>query len=524
MLTKKGFRESDNKDELILQFRRDLIKLGDELNIVRQQFVTANINDIKKYILSNRYFEPTLFIRLMESVFDCNIFLYNVDSTSNQKGDVLLPSYKEGYFMEKINVTKRSVVILCHKTILGYHCEIIVRDKTEYFISEDAVKRNADILSRYDQILISDVKTKIIPYETSKFLKLAKSQGIDEYGKVYLLNYEKFSLFTSPIAPLPLPINNKITKISYDEFKKIKGFDYKELGTTSDGKGLVIGTKSFTESYVPLSASVVEKFSSGESFGLSIFSDPPTVKSSELNKMRKNQKIANMLKEYVLFFYSLRDCKIRKKDFEIIEDHKYKITDKLYADNSNIFSSNKMIVKSEAMRDRLIYYIDVSKLNIPNLKDYKDNKVIRKQYVSTSDFKERIHQKIVVNKLELHQFLIDRDEKLDSIVDTIYTSMRYGYFFSNSGFAGGEMCIIQNVVNGDMDRALAISSIWVSERINLGYYIAKPRNLPKKYYVFDLNNEDTLNIKISKDTTYIYKYTFKTELFSKDIYGAVLFL
>ena len=450
----------DDREKYVKNIRKSLVSerplpkgVDYNLGIVKQEMANYSIKDIKEYILDlDKYFDPSLFIRLLEYKYNCNIFLYVVDK-NNQHGNVILPTHKNAYFMRDIDVNKQSVIIIkfTNLNILWpYQCEIIqdLRKKPTFVITDtDLIQKNIDVLyMSNNQYIVKDKKIFTFPpQEDSKWLRNAISQGIDGNGKVYMLNYTRstsdpsgssertgpegtskrdklFSLFVSPCAPLPIPIDDTIYKL--DPIKYISkgnahlaGIKLKIIGISPDGMGVYVHIKSFEESYIPLTKSISPEYKIIKS---SIYIDDRYLnENSQLQIMQKNRKIAQYLKEYTLFVYSnnqgtpegsglgetpegsgLSEGGINESNFTIDPNHHYdykSLNRQLILDTPVMFKHSKLIVPSEEVRDKLIYYINVQKFNAPEaLKDYKNRKLVEGHYEFISDFSQRSEQLIFI--------------------------------------------------------------------------------------------------------------------------------
>lgn len=480
------------------KYRKKFAELGDMLNVAKQEMPQKNI---KKYIESDKHFDPTLFIKLLEEYFDINIFLYSVNTSDNSLGEVLLPKNINGHFFYSKKEERKSIAILCHDTVFGYHCELIIKNDNA-FLNKELFKINNKILKKFNkQLIIHGGDTKIFrEIQKTKFISTAKSQGLDDMGRVYLLNYDNFSVFTSPLPPLNIPINDTAKKIEGTE-SFLKNFEI--LGVTIDQKGLVVKLESIYESYIPIES----KFFKDLPFiKLSIFDDLKYSKSKR-DIVIKNKTIANMLKAYALFLWSNHG----KLKYEIDLNHSYKIVKRIKEDNKNIVSEKKIIVSNKEIGEKLKFYVKTMIQNYGRKelkKLYQNKTIIYKDYTSISDFKNNLGERVSFELTEKDAIDVPRY----SISNKLILDVEAGYFFSNSGFAAGKICIIQNVLDGNLQRALYVAKMWKERKVNMGYDAAKLKE-KINYYVFDLLNENTFD---NKGDLNVLQYG--------DNYAAILFL
>ncbi len=474
-------KDNSDREEYIKKVRKSLLDYGDKLNIVKQEMPDYNLKAIKKYIGNTKsFFDPGFFIRLLEYKYDCNIFMYEVNYQKYPRGTVALPNYKITYFMKEIDATKKSVIIIKFPTsnvACPYQCEIIqdLRKKPTFYISDKTlIQRNIDVLYLFNNqtIVKESGQEKFNPQIFTKWLdlNLIESQGIDNNGKVYLLNYNNgLSLFVSPSIPLPIKTDKKYNTIDPDDIQKyIK--KNKIVGVSSDKKGLFIKTTSFDQAYIPLSRPIKGEYKIIDS---SIYIEDRN-QESYLLEMQKNRKIAQYLKEYALFFYSLKG-NLDVNDFVIKKNYEYnyqKLKKKLLPDTKIMFKHKKLIVPSENVRDRLLYYIKAEILNnILEVENYKNRKLIKGHYQFISDFKSFPEQLIFIEMDDLIYWLEKETSEVseNEITNVLDSDREIAYFFKDYRINNGKLNIVQNVLDGDLKRALYVAKEWKDNKINIGY-------------------------------------------------------
>lgn len=434
------------------------ISYKDALNVTRQEMLCP-LDDIIEYINGNKSIEPTLFIRYFELRFHINIFLFEVND-KHEKGNVLVPVHEGPYFYQEKDLDKDAVVILCFDSKISdvkYQCEIVSFKDKRFVINDVTIKKNLiEYFNKFNQKLIINEENscKILkPYIESKIFSSAKSQGIDNLGKTFLLNFDTFSLFIPPIAPLPIKESNDIKKAT-----NLSNFNI--LGKTSDGKSIVIKLDNGFECYVPVDKSIQDSIKDFNIVNIDIFFDE--VEFNSIEKMKYNKTVANILKHYVLFMSANQKIK-----YSVNEKINYPIIKNIDLNNKSYISNGKLVVKSENMKKLLDNHVLVTSKN-KNLERFGKSTLILTDYSELTDFKSRPNQILFNNVLNLLEWFDHKDYKLyfHNLLDV---NSKFGYFFKNGFLNNGKICIIQNVDNWEYERALNVAYYWHKERMNLGF-------------------------------------------------------
>jgi len=467
----------DKRENHVKEIRKKLIIDKDVLNIVRQEMPDYDTDGISNYIKDlDKFFDPAFFIRLMEHKYNCNIFLYIADYKKYQKGNISLPFYKNAYFMKEIDSTKKSIIIIKYPNaniFWPYQCEIVKfsNNKRQFILDENIVHKNINALYLFNnQTIVKNHKSyKFKPQKNSSWLKNAQSQAIDNNGKVYMFNYNNFSLYVSPCPPLPIPINTNPKDINSHNLNKLTKAS-KIVGTSYDKKALFVDLESFDESYVPLEKPLdgYKKISSPLYMNI-------IHQQSDLELMKNNRKIAHYLKEYTLFLYSIND-ELTEDNFIIDNNHvyNYKSLGRKFLKNTNVmFKNNKLIVPSKEFIPRLLYYIKKKKINRPqDIQNYKNKIFIQDYYEFISDFEQRSEQLIFVGIQDLIYWIEKEtnDIAIYEISNILDSSREIAYFFEDYTINKGTLNIIQNVAEGSLKRALYVANFWNKYNLNVGFY------------------------------------------------------
>ena len=189
--------------------------------LCKQEMYDYTIDQIIKYDKRSKtlYLDPKLFIHLLESYFECNIFLFTKKFLN---GEMILPRHTQAYYK---NVNKnRCIYIYEHmgsesdsSTFPYPQCELIIRHnkiKNEDFYSF-SYEESKNIIKVFNKLRESYALSKIIResvFPIPKKLKII-SQWIDSYGKTRILNVEFAGKIISMIVSPIQPINTKQAKI-----------------------------------------------------------------------------------------------------------------------------------------------------------------------------------------------------------------------------------------------------------------------------------------------------------------------
>jgi hypothetical protein len=328
-------------------------------------------------------------------------------------------------------------------------------------------------------------------------LKGAVSQYVDSSGKTRMITFnhngEMLSLMTSPLPPIPNLKTDKTIRlvplIKALNFIKEKGFQITEQDGSEAGiRGVWLETKEQTNgiyyAYIPV------KFNKPpiKDVPFNTKSAPLRVNTqSELMEFRRNRKIAEILKQYVLYTYAHYPDDFGENYFVIIQNHHYdieKLNKRMFIDGNDIMYENGyLIVPSEIVRDKLLAYLKVSLLNdkqgVMNLK----NKTIVENYYSTvSDFRNIPDQLVFVNRNGLLRWKKEQDRNQYSdygstndyeISSMLLPTSSEPYFYKNLHIRKDLLMLVQNVHNGEWEAAVMVALKWKQNHINIGY---KPTN------------------------------------------------
>lgn len=359
-----------------------------------------------------------------------------------------------------------------------------------------------------------------------------ESQYIDNNGKTRMLifNYQRkrLALMTSPIPPLDLPVTRDIIKTPFNtaiSFIKDRGLTIvSQDGNEDEGiQGIWIESREENPGiyygYIPLEVSPAIK-----DVEFSTKRDPiRTDTYSELALYRESRKIAEVLKQYTLFSYANDPENFGEDSFVVDPKHIYDVNalnKRLISNTPVIYRRNKIIVLSEAMKQKLMSFLRVSLLNdTPGVATLKTATAIENYYQTISDFRSSPNQLIFLNKNGLLRWRNEsfRAETSTKVSNSTNLSTAEPYFYRNPKIRREHLMIVQNVADGAFDNALAVGYKWIKDKVNIGYRPEIPNNVDEMSYT--IYTEIGENEKKKRGTTeYVSILRYED-----DTYAALLF-
>lgn len=517
----------------------------------KQEMYNYTIEEIKSKIENeDEYFDPKLFIHLLEIKYDCNIFLFS----RNNKGELILPKHIKGYY--KIKNDKRCVFIYEHmggeSDRAEYpQCELIVRvdDKIimDYFEYDNAISKN--IFNVFDSIndsYIFNKKIKFVDFDIfAKNNIIPVSQAIDTYGKTRMVNvlYNNdisISILTTPLQPFNLP-EDDITNINKIDIENGLSFaEELKIEITSQ----VVDPNNFVKEIrgvfgnINIGIPIEDGTGILENIPISKNLNYPDEYISVIDQYNKFKKLSRYISEYIFWLYSkyLKDEGISEdknlspkvlekfKDVYVEIDPSFVYNDvpKNFDINSGLMKDNKLVLKSEETLKRLFYVLRLYIVrNYTKIMSYSERVTIENYYYDISDFdtypfqvllegeqsvskwiRERNKKNIIYNNIHLLKRKIQPEGK-EKIKEELSIS-KEPYFFRNK-LIGKRIYIAQNT--DSFLKAVNISVTWSRDNYNPGsdilegeeglqvtlYSFTNNKNI-KKYDIEGVENQ--YNIKI----------------------------
>ena len=494
--------------------------------------------DIKKV---NSYFNPLQYVTILEKIYNYNIFLFVRDDDEY----LTLPFHKEGYY--KKENTNKCVFIYVHSgsesDAADYpQCEIIA-------LSNDKKAEDNQCEFEYDSEMAQKILELFKKLDNVHYLSIEdaniingldiESQYVDNKGKTrgvnVVVNSSKFSLlFKEPLPILNVPIDNKIHLINENDVQSIglTGLKYFRTNEFYEFHGKLGNLESIVLCRSDRDISFSREISSFDSLTVNVMGRND---ESQLEQYKENKKLARYLLEYFFWLYShfIQD-KIEENPLIDIENYNKILMDEFISEyitidqnisykrlsnffsfeNRDILRNRKMILNSQELLKRLIYYLRLEiTRNFPNILNYKENTFLKTFYFDVEDFTEFPNQIVLKDKDVSMKWLGEKEEllKLNKylVYDSIYPSLIHPYFYTNKLIGGEKVFLAQNT--NSFAKATKIGVDWVKEKYNVGYLqefevedfeyfnckIYSYENLQEiKSYVLNMDKENAYNIRI----------------------------
>jgi len=345
----------------------------------------------------------------------------------------------------------------------------------------------------------------------------AEEQYIDSSGKMRMLNFyfdgKWISLMIPPSPPIDISYSSSIysVKLRYAlDFIKEHALhiDYQDVKRDAV-EGLWVSSHKLKDCYIPVKSSKILKNVE--------FADYSKIRplldkaESMLENHKRSQKVAEFLKKYALYTYSMKPEKFGKSSFVVKENHNYDIenlNNRLFFENNNVFyEKGKLIVTSKKIRDKLMAYIQVQVLNdektVLNLKNITN---LDEGYKIISDFTSFPNQLIFKNKIGIRKWKEEliRLKKIYDVSLAPLPAAREPYFYRLA--KTNKIVLIQNVEKGKLELAAKVSYKWLKDRVNKGYYPFES-SLPNDIsYITYTDNTEIKHKKGTDDYASIFFY------------------
>ncbi len=494
-MTQEEFRKltPEERQEELNRIRKEL---AESLEAGKQELVHVNAPTILR---RSDYVDPTLFVSLVAEYYQVNIFLYKWSITSFH-GEFVIPAHSKVYLQPELVSDKEVVMVIIYESINDIpQCNLIVYRttdnvadtiysfSTDHFIVREAEKMRKESYKVWMTTVEEDEERKVVLHRytpsSRELVQGVESQYIDDHGKTRMLNYSMgVSLMTPPLPPIgytrsvsiSTTLRESTTIADAINFVEQKGMEIVSQDVVNDSivglwttQGYSLGAGSPTVNYIPLTPSTQLK-----DVEVTSRINPLRTQASSLAIWRRNRDIVDLLKKYALYAYSLGTYHA-VNSYNIVDlkwHYDIENISRSIDGNKTFYDDGKIIVPSDNIRIRLHSYLLIQLLNDrPRVESLKDKVLLWDHYTKIDDFTSHRNEIVLLGIEQLHMwFNANRDENIVHI--NIQPLLKRPYFYKNYKL-GNSIMMIQNVEEGNIRRALAVSKRWNEDRVNLGYNV-----------------------------------------------------
>lgn len=488
-----GILDEKNRNKLLEKTRLELAS-KENAPLARQcAYDYTNKLLIKKIKNLKDYFDPKLFVQMLETYFACNIYLFNDES-------LFLPRFAQNYYRNTIY--DKCIFVYEHWGSESDHarypqCELIIKwnskkstDQQLIFDHSEKIAKNVNKIFKIlnnSYTLNRHVEDTFFPID----LKI-KTQKIDSYGKTRCVECENnIFILTDPIPPLQVPENNEMVISECNIEQALKIIKPTSQVVVDNFTRELIGKIGNVNIIIPIKQSNILKDVRIDKSGLHYNEE----QVSELAIFNLNKKLARYLVEYTFWLFSkyLNDNGIEeitdkvlanfaKKAIVIDEKFEYKNVPKKFSESSDLLKNGKLVVPNMDGAKRLMYTLKLySMRDTLTLKDYHLKENIVNYYVDITDFDSNPTQVILQG-----EYSIDKWIQESKFILKLYSNIAFGYhlpyFFKNENISDS-VFLAQNT--DSLNKAIRISLEWNKKGYNPGFVKDNPESYNFNLYTFD---------------------------------------
>lgn len=210
MKVNNKYSTMQNREEFLNKERQSLLE--EELEICRQVWWEKPIEFLEMLIADpDRYLDPRYVLPLLEKKYNCNCIVL----TRSEKGylDVLSPPYAK--YMAQYQDNRRQVYIYEH---WGSESDMATMPRCELLLVDDISPSIKEIYNIINQFYIDGTLVHPMSFSCPK---RPTHQMIDQFGKLRGIHIKwsggVVTLYTPPLPPLALPIDNSVYTAKIDD-------------------------------------------------------------------------------------------------------------------------------------------------------------------------------------------------------------------------------------------------------------------------------------------------------------------
>lgn len=442
---------------------------------------------------SHHYFDPKLYLQMVETVLGCQIFLFDYDG-------MITPRYEQGYYTRVNN----NPCLLIYENwgsesdnAVFPQCEIIVKRNPKYpgikklFQPED--KLFDRVKSMFQALSACFIRNDLLLPINISFLDKFEisSQSLDSYGKcrrvvLRLEDYGLFPVFISPLPPFAVPVkeigedDEELTIPIVDALHYISEMGGKVISQQVSREKVTFVTfvVSNPDTHpvtcnIPVTGDVIPLIPFQEGV---LFPRLLNTEQGDLNKFNRNKRIARYITEYLFWWFSsyLVEMKTEvitdktlvefsKNRIRIDRDYIYPMISKNFSRNGEVVKDGKFIVTSEEMLRRLMFVLKLYTMQgLPELREFYTRNSINKYYVDITDFDQNFGDIILKGKQSVEKWIYETKNVL-RLYDSVQVGMSGPYFLRHS-VLGDNVYLAQNCRT--LMKALNVGETWGNQGYN----------------------------------------------------------
>lgn len=553
-----GFR-SDEERELYVQNMRTYLADHIQPTLLMQELYGFAPEEIMVRLRDHSvFFDPKIFYRAIEEVYKVSVYTFVPPAAGDELGlgSIEVPRHHL-FHANTPHLDRPTICVLksygSESDALEYpQCELIVDwDKPGNSLRKIFDTEMNTICSKALTAALStitwgpDRKGYKNLYSSVDHLSIFSSyqpvnQFIDQYGKMRALTFsygprnQRMTIMTVPSQPENLPFSTDVHPISLEAAMSLLSELVSSVTRNESGEivGLWITLKGAPDiEFVPITPTTITSTSPFPSL-LSLPLGPPNpLQTTGLNtseRIRRLRRTLNIIVQLVQWLFEI----YRTVDTDPFPDRfgqRYMEAGNITGDSSEIYKLGAVprqlpTVKSveEALaflhrvaptlvraNGKLFMYNQVFGAKIVEmLRDYdhehlgkppKIPEVISGYYSSINDYREQPHVLIFLDSPSFQAYLRRRSRKdmyeIGTRITTAMTNSQEPFFHRTEG---GKIYLIQNVLDGNLDRALTVADTWIREGRNLGFhapitFARDPRVFPDTL-IYTLTPSETLTL------------------------------
>lgn len=455
----------------------------------KQELYDLDISTIAEKIANpEEYLDPKLFIRLIENVYKCSIYIFGPDDG----GVMLSPRYINGRYTTKSG--DKPVIFLYEHMGADTErntypqCELIIRQTSE---GKESVFQESSSIGKSAYMMLENITqgysltNKIIPSIFNPFVSdiyRPVSQVFDSYGKVRILNFEnrdgeKVSLLTNPLQPYVLFAEAKeyaLHRISMvTALELVNELNLQIEYQVLDKYGVIKELYCSSNIIIPIDDMA------GKIASIPVLNpqDTPSEEVSVLKRFNLHKKFTRYIIEYMYWLFSQylekegitteRDItdivysKFADNNIAIIGDFVYTELNKEFSMESQVMENSKLVVKSQETLKRLLYVLRLAvQRNFAKIRDYKNIQTIQEYYLDITDFDTSDEQILLEGESSVDKWIKDRNKEYKLQLSFNNNKSPQFLYFKNKVY------LAQNT--DTLEKAASIAEVWSKQGYNTG--------------------------------------------------------